>query len=277
MTSARPDAFSSIAIGVFGALFFGIVAAPAFVLSTPWSISWSLGTVAACSYLNRQAKWWSAATTERSVGAKLQWYGRLVASLAPTCLSMLLLCELLFRGLTSAELRRWAGANFVIARLQLGSIGPIFYAVVAAPYIEELCFRGWVLSGLREMIGSRAAVLVSALMFGSLHFWYPSLGMVLIPVILGVFWGTLRIRFDSMLVATALHAFWNSLVIARLKGMTLVPSVLDRFPMANATLAILCAIAGGLSLAEGIWRVARSAPVQSHVSSARLGSSVDSD
>jgi len=44
-----------------------------------------------------------------------------------------------------------------------------FYAIVMAPVMEELCFRGWMLRGLRHRFSPATAILIPAFLFASLR------------------------------------------------------------------------------------------------------------
>ena len=78
--------------------------------------------------------------------------------------------------------------------------------VIAAPVVEELLFRGYVLDAIREIHGDTVAVLGSAGLFGLLHIepyivGYAALG--------GVIYGLVRIKTGSLWPSIVSHMVWN--------------------------------------------------------------------
>lgn len=91
----------------------------------------------------------------------------------------------------------------------LGVWGGILRIVVIAPIIEELIFRGVIMSGLMRNYKARYAVFFSALLFALFHLnpWqFPATFM------LGLILGWVRIRSRSILACIAGHAIHNGLV-----------------------------------------------------------------
>ena len=89
-------------------------------------------------------------------------------------------------------------------------------AVGVAPFIEELLFRGVLLSAWQRRLGAAPAVLASALMFALVHLpdlkflWYglPNLAL------LGITFGWLRLRSHSLWPAVIAHGMNNLLSTA---------------------------------------------------------------
>lgn len=87
--------------------------------------------------------------------------------------------------------------------------------VCVAPFVEELVFRGVLLSGLARRMPSVPAVIVSALVFGGVHLpdfgfaWYPVPALVLLGLVLA--W--LRLRTRSLWPSVTLHATNNFLAV----------------------------------------------------------------
>ena len=83
--------------------------------------------------------------------------------------------------------------------------------VCVAPFVEELVFRGVLLSGLASRMRLGWAMLVSAIVFGCVHLpdfkfaWYPVPALVLLGVVLA--W--LRVRTRSLWPSITLHAANN--------------------------------------------------------------------
>ena len=80
--------------------------------------------------------------------------------------------------------------------------------VIAAPVVEEILFRGYVLDAIREIHGDTVAVLGSAGLFGLLHIepyvvGYAALG--------GVIYGLVRVKTGSLWPSIVSHMVWNFL------------------------------------------------------------------
>jgi len=81
--------------------------------------------------------------------------------------------------------------------------------VIAAPVVEEILFRGYILDAIREMHGDAVAVLGSAALFGALHLVPYVVGMAAIG---GVIYGWVRIKTGSLWPSIVSHMVWNFLV-----------------------------------------------------------------
>jgi len=82
----------------------------------------------------------------------------------------------------------------------------ILSTVIMAPVVEELIFRGLMLSRLRKGMSDWAAILVSALIFGLAH------GQILwmsYTFIMGILLGLVAVKSESLLPSLALHMIFN--------------------------------------------------------------------
>jgi membrane protease YdiL (CAAX protease family) len=91
-------------------------------------------------------------------------------------------------------------------------------AIVAAPLVEELFFRGLLLSALRSRMGPVAAVAVQAVVFGAYHagpvYGWGNIGLVIILSVVGAVFGAtaqLTRRLGAGMIA---HALFNAAVFA---------------------------------------------------------------
>lgn len=75
---------------------------------------------------------------------------------------------------------------------------------------EEMLFRGFILSGLQTEHGKTRAIILSALLFGLLHF-VPS--QVVLMTLFGILLGWLTIRTGSILVPILMHFVHNVLAV----------------------------------------------------------------
>lgn len=87
----------------------------------------------------------------------------------------------------------------------------VLMVVGVAPFVEELVFRGVLLSGLARRLPMAWAVVISALIFGTAHLpdfsfaWYPVPALIVLGLVLG--W--LRVYSHSLWPSITLHATNN--------------------------------------------------------------------
>lgn len=91
-----------------------------------------------------------------------------------------------------------------------GVISLFVLAVIAAPLIEELFFRGFLLQGLLKRFGKWGAILLSGVAFSVIHFEFQNI----IPLfILSLLLGWMFVESDSLWPPIAFHAFNNTLAL----------------------------------------------------------------
>ena len=87
-------------------------------------------------------------------------------------------------------------------------IGFLALATLFAPITEELLFRGWIYTSLREKIGVRFGILVSSTLFALAHWESTHLyALAVFPV--GLALGYIRQRTDSVAASITLHSLYN--------------------------------------------------------------------
>ena len=87
--------------------------------------------------------------------------------------------------------------------------------VVAAPFVEELFFRGFLFEGLRESwMGPVGAVAVTSIAWAAVHMQYEIFQIVMIGV-LGVILGVAKLKTRSLYVTFAMHSLANVIVIVQ--------------------------------------------------------------
>ena len=92
--------------------------------------------------------------------------------------------------------------------------------LILAPIIEELVFRGFLYSYLKQKMGFKGALLLSAFLFALFHF-SPSQGFSNLPLlsslfILALYLGFLYEKQSSLLAPIALHMTFNSISVMRI-------------------------------------------------------------
>ena len=119
-----------------------------------------------------------------------------------------------FVGLEAARkliLQERAGVD---AFLQSGNpllvTGVVILLIIAAPLGEELFFRGFLLAKWKKSLGTRKAVVLTALLFAVLHFYL----VQFIPVLVaGVVLGLMFVRTENIAIPIIAHAFVNTMVL----------------------------------------------------------------
>lgn len=112
--------------------------------------------------------------------------------------------------------------GFMITAYQSAVIYPLFFFtfIVAAPFLEELFFRGFLLDGLRQsFFGPVAAVIITAIFWGIIHTQYELFEMIFI-VGMGLMLGYARIRTRSILAPFCMHAMVNSIAMIEVASIT---------------------------------------------------------
>lgn len=81
---------------------------------------------------------------------------------------------------------------------------------ILTPISEELLFRGYMLDALNRLHGKWPAIIISAVIFGLVHFDPFTIGMATIG---GVIYGWIRIRTGSLVPGIVAHAMWNTVAL----------------------------------------------------------------
>jgi membrane protease YdiL (CAAX protease family) len=99
-------------------------------------------------------------------------------------------------------------AWFTMPEDKVAAVILVVLAVVVAPIVEELVFRGWIFTRLRQNFSFAAALLGSSIIFAALHYEATHLYAVAVfPV--GLALGAIRELAGSVKPTIAFHAFNN--------------------------------------------------------------------
>jgi membrane protease YdiL (CAAX protease family) len=104
-----------------------------------------------------------------------------------------------------------SNSSFMIDTYRTAGWLPLFWIAVAgfAPAFEETFFRGFLFAGLvRSRIGVWGAVIITSLVWASLHAQYNLAGMAEI-LLMGIVLGVLRYKTRSLWSTILFHAAWN--------------------------------------------------------------------
>lgn len=82
-------------------------------------------------------------------------------------------------------------------------------AVIGAPLIEEILFRGILFAGLRPRVGGTGTVLITAALWAAAHLGAAPIAFALTIFVMGILLGILMLRFGSLWVTIACHTAWN--------------------------------------------------------------------
>ena len=94
----------------------------------------------------------------------------------------------------------------------------LFIAVVGAPFVEELFFRGLLMSGLVARFGAALGIIVQAVVFGLVHLGPTdargNLGVFLLIAPVGAVLGVLRFGYKRLGTGMFTHAAYNAIIMA---------------------------------------------------------------
>ncbi len=82
--------------------------------------------------------------------------------------------------------------------------------VIIGPIAEELMFRGYVLDSIRKIHGDVLGIILSALLFGMIHFDPYTVGMATLG---GVLYGYIRVKTGSLWPSVVSHMIWNAMAM----------------------------------------------------------------
>ena len=105
--------------------------------------------------------------------------------------------------------------GFLITAYQSAGIYPLFFFtfIFAAPFLEELFFRGFLLDSLRQsFIGPVLAVIITAVFWGAIHTQYELFEIAFI-VGMGLILGYARIKTRSIFTPFLMHAMINAIAM----------------------------------------------------------------
>lgn len=86
----------------------------------------------------------------------------------------------------------------------------VFFGIIIAPLIEEIIFRGFLQSALKNYFGRRYAILISASLFAAVHMDIFAFFQILI---LGILLGYLYEKTQTLAASVVVHIIHNSLTL----------------------------------------------------------------
>jgi len=98
----------------------------------------------------------------------------------------------------------------------------LFAAIIMAPLVEEVIFRGFLLKGFSQtFMGKYGAIIVTSLLWAIIHLQY-ELSYVAVIFVVGLVFGYARLRTNSIFTPLMMHFFMNLVAFFELfleKGM----------------------------------------------------------
>jgi len=92
-------------------------------------------------------------------------------------------------------------------------VGFAFLACVAAPFFEEVVFRGFLFNAILRYVPAWAAVMLSAVLFGFAHFQPGNAGAILPLAAGGAVLATVYYRTGSLIASMITHATFNAFTV----------------------------------------------------------------
>lgn len=135
---------------------------------------------------------------------------------------------------------------------EISFIGSIIGVIIVAPITEEILFRGIMLKGLLKRYSDLTSILVTALLFGILHFnIYQFVG----AFIAGILLGWLYSKTNSLLLCIIGHATYNSIgyILSDLLKLEIPGYTLDGFqPLWFTLFGVLLLIIFGIVIKKKV-------------------------
>ncbi|MEP7001358.1 MAG: CPBP family intramembrane glutamic endopeptidase [bacterium] len=93
----------------------------------------------------------------------------------------------------------------------LGAAFRVTLVLLPAALAEEMVCRGYLLTVVRDCVGTPAAVVFTSVLFGVLHLNNPgaTVASVMVVIISGLLLATVRLRLNSLYAAWMAHLAWN--------------------------------------------------------------------
>jgi membrane protease YdiL (CAAX protease family) len=93
----------------------------------------------------------------------------------------------------------------------------LFIAVIGAPFVEELFFRGLLMSGFVDRFGAGIGIVLQAIVFGLVHLGPTdargNLGVFLLIAPVGALLGILRFGYKRLGTGMCTHAVYNAIIM----------------------------------------------------------------
>jgi len=91
----------------------------------------------------------------------------------------------------------------------LGIILQIIALLLVSPFTEEIICRGLILTNIQDKYNNVVAIIVSALLFGIIHFMAGGIILVIGSVLMGIIFGFIYVKTKSLLPAIIAHGVAN--------------------------------------------------------------------
>lgn len=116
------------------------------------------------------------------------------------------------------------------------SVKDIFILIFIVPIAEELFFRGFLAHGISLVYNNKSAILLSALVFGLLHYYS---GGILIAFLGGIYFGYIYIKTKNIYLSIIAHTLINMMVLYNEESVKYFISKIDITSNTYAVLGFL--------------------------------------
>ncbi len=112
----------------------------------------------------------------------------------------------------------------------------ILYVGIAAGFVEEIIFRGIIMTTIEKIANRKAAVVIPSFLFGILHTLgmpfniIEMMGVTLAGTCVGIMFSYIALKSHSIWNSGIVHALWNVIIIG---GMIHVGDSLDKYSLFN--------------------------------------------
>ena len=93
--------------------------------------------------------------------------------------------------------------------------GKIFIGLALLFWIgpaEEIFWRGFAQKRLADKVGDYKALIITSLVYASVHIWSGNIMLLITALICGLFWGWMFLKYKSLVPALISHAIWDVLI-----------------------------------------------------------------
>lgn len=95
-----------------------------------------------------------------------------------------------------------------------GNKSLMIFTVLTAGIMEELMFRGYLLSRLEVIFKNKSlAIIISSVLFGLIHFGYGTLQNIIVPIFIGALFALYYSRYKNILVLIIAHFLYDLILM----------------------------------------------------------------
>ena len=89
-------------------------------------------------------------------------------------------------------------------------IAPLLFFIIAP--CEEIFWRGYMQNSFSERFGKMKGLVITSILYSLIHVWSGNIMLVIAALVLGIHWGLLYKKFNSLVPGVISHAVWDTLI-----------------------------------------------------------------